>query len=80
MSKGFTVVPLYPNWSSETQLEYIEAYHLRTVCVGPGFRSRVEDWALDASSGVDQVLPIDLESLRDEITEIGEEPIEFDIP
>ena len=81
MSRGFTVVPLYPNWSAETQIEYIEAYRLRTVCAGPGFRSRVEAWARDASVGVDEFLPIDLDTLRDGPGEDGDLPsIEFDIP
>src|SRR5687768_1231978 len=28
LAEGYTIVPLYPNWSAETQLAYIDAYRL----------------------------------------------------
>ncbi|HZN56487.1 MAG TPA: AMP-binding protein [Planctomycetota bacterium] len=68
ISMGYTVVPLYPNWSAETQLEYIRAYRLRAVCTGAGFRSRAETWLLERDSPVDRYLPLDLAELLEQAT------------
>lgn len=80
ISRGFTIVPLYPSWSSETQLEYIKAYRLRSLCVGQGFRSRLEAWRREASSGIDQVLPVDVQSLLVASEDLGDTPVDFDLP
>jgi len=55
ISEGCTIVPLYPNWSAETQLEYLEAYRIRAVAVGSGFRSRAESWL---NGHVERVVPV----------------------
>jgi long-chain acyl-CoA synthetase len=44
LAEGYTVVPLYPNWSAETQLEYLQRYGVRTLAVGDGFESRAARW------------------------------------
>ena len=55
ISEGSTIVPLYPNWSAETQLEYLKAYRIRAVAVGSGFRSRAEGWL---SGPIERVVPV----------------------
>ena len=44
ISRGLTVVPLYPNWDAETQLSYLRLYGIGGVAVGDGFLQRAEGW------------------------------------
>jgi long-chain acyl-CoA synthetase len=57
IAERFTVVPLFPNWSAETQRQYLEAYRIRAMAVADGFRARAEDWRGDV---LRTVLEIDL--------------------
>ena len=41
ISRGLTVVPLYPNWDAETQLSYLRLYGVGVVAVGDGFLRRL---------------------------------------
>lgn len=44
ISRGLTVVPLYPNWDGPTQLSYLQRYGVRMLAVGDGFIKRTADW------------------------------------
>ncbi len=44
ISRGLTVVPLYPNWDAETQLSYLRLYGVGVVAAGDGFLRRAEGW------------------------------------
>ena len=44
VAEGFTVVPFYPNWSSETQHLHLKQYGIRAMAVGDGYARRVEGW------------------------------------
>lgn len=79
MSRGITVVPLYPNWSAETQLEYLEAYRLKVVCTGPGFRSRAESWAQSPGLVVEQSLAVDLSTLLPSAADRAPRELPFDL-
>jgi len=80
MSRGYTVVPLYPNWSSDTQLEYMEAYRLRALCAGKGFRSRVDEWIQEGLVSSRSVSIVDLEDLRPLLPADHSREMEFDLP
>jgi long-chain acyl-CoA synthetase len=43
--EGRIVVPLFPNWSAETQRLYLETYKVESVAVGEGQADRVAEWA-----------------------------------
>ena len=47
VSRGLTVVPLYPNWDGETQLSYLRRYRVRALIVGDGFLQRAGGWGED---------------------------------
>jgi long-chain acyl-CoA synthetase len=57
MAEGFIIVPLYPNWPAETQLEYLRAYRLRGIAFGEGFRARAESWR---DAGIESFIRVDL--------------------
>lgn len=58
--EGLAIAPLYPNWSAETQKQYLDAYRLRSFAVGAGFRSRSEAWSFAEAP---RVLHVDLKDL-----------------
>src|SRR5262245_46523427 len=78
MAEGFTIVPLYPNWSAETQLQYLRSYRLHALAVGPGFRARAESWL---GTEIDRLIPVDLRS-RPAAAVPGRSPAPFclDVP
>ncbi len=83
MSRGFTIVPLYPNWSAETQLEYLEAYRLHSVAVGNGFRARAASWAEDRETPIERVLPMDIGAILNRSVDgdgLRSGPIDLDLP
>ncbi len=59
IAEGFTVVPFYPNWDAETQLEYLQKYQIRSIAVGNGFLSRVKQW--EGNGSIEKIVPIRLE-------------------
>jgi long-subunit acyl-CoA synthetase (AMP-forming) len=63
MAEGFVIVPLYPNWSAETQLAYLHAYRLRAIAFGEGFRARAESWN---GSAVECLVPVGAEIPADQ--------------
>lgn len=77
LSQGFTIVPLYPNWSAETQEAYLKAYHLRALAVGEGFRGRAESWA---GRILGRVLPISSKSFSGKEPRKSSEVITLDLP
>jgi long-chain acyl-CoA synthetase len=56
MAEGLVIVPLYPNWPAETQLQYLRAYRLRGIAFAEGFQARVESWR---GQGIDSLIRID---------------------
>ena len=50
ISRGLTVVPLYPNWDGPTQLSYLRRYGIRSIVVGDGFLRRGGDWGEEFDS------------------------------
>ena len=52
ISRGLTVVPLYPNWDGPTQLSYLRRYGIGSVMVGDGFLRRAGDWGEELDSVV----------------------------
>ena len=52
ISRGLTVVPLYPNWDGPTQLSYLRRYGVGSVVVGDGFLRRAGDWREELDSVV----------------------------
>jgi long-subunit acyl-CoA synthetase (AMP-forming) len=63
LSRGFTVVPLYPNWSAATQREYLEAYGVRTLACGDGFLDRARAWQEGPDAAVCRLIPVSLDCL-----------------
>ena len=57
ISRGLTVVPLYPNWDGPTQLSYLQRYGVRVLAVGDGFLERTEGWG----ESLDKVVNVSLE-------------------
>ncbi len=72
MSEGWTIVPLYPNWSDEEQRMYLKTYRLRAVAVGQGFLSRALSWQ---GQVVDKVLPVSVDACAVEAAEVDETPL-----
>jgi long-chain acyl-CoA synthetase len=44
IAEGLTVVPFYPNWSSDVQLLHLRQYRIRSLAVGAGLYRRAEGW------------------------------------
>lgn len=56
IAEGFTVVPFYPNWDRETQLDILKRYGIRSIATGEGFLERVNGW----SEHLEKIVPIRL--------------------
>ncbi len=69
ISKGLTVVPLYPNWDAETQLRYLRRYRIGVVAVGDGFLRRAESWDDEVETVIN--ISLDGEKLPDAPAEAG---------
>ncbi|MEC8895572.1 MAG: AMP-binding protein [Planctomycetota bacterium] len=57
ISRGLTVVPLYPNWDGPTQLSYLQRYGVRVLAVGDGFLKRTASWG----ESIDKVVNVSLD-------------------
>ena len=57
ISRGWTVVPLYPNWDGPTQLSYLQRYGVRVLAVGDGFLKRTASWG----ESIDKVVNVSLD-------------------
>ena len=76
ISRGLTVVPLYPNWDGATQLSYLKRYGVRMLAAGDGFLKRTGDWGED----LDNVVNISLDPARMPAAEEELDPAEVFAP